>query len=71
MFILLFCRLRKWWKTILVFKATKGGNKRITQGWIANVITDKLGSKGDVSHIELRKWNMGTLLGRRTIPKSM
>ncbi|KAL4562019.1 hypothetical protein LXL04_034207 [Taraxacum kok-saghyz] len=41
-------------------RSNKGGNKRATQGWIANVITNKLRSDGDVSLTELRKWIMKT-----------
>ncbi|KAL4586837.1 hypothetical protein LXL04_011482 [Taraxacum kok-saghyz] len=41
-------------------RSNKGGNKRATQGWIANVITNKLISDGDVSSTELRKWIMKT-----------
>nr|KAJ0213458.1 hypothetical protein LSAT_V11C400201180 [Lactuca sativa] len=40
--------------------SNKGGNKRATQGWIANVVTDKLKSDGDVSPYELRNWIMKT-----------
>ena len=41
-------------------RSNNGGNKRATQGWIANVITNKLRSDGDVSPMELRKWIMKT-----------
>ncbi|KAL4556397.1 hypothetical protein LXL04_039048 [Taraxacum kok-saghyz] len=41
-------------------RSNKGGNKRATQGWIANVITNKLKSDGDVSPTELKKWIMKT-----------
>nr|KAJ0223509.1 hypothetical protein LSAT_V11C200070100 [Lactuca sativa] len=41
-------------------RSNMGGNKRVTQGWIANIITDKLKSDGDISPMELRKWNMKT-----------
>ncbi|KAL4555357.1 hypothetical protein LXL04_037975 [Taraxacum kok-saghyz] len=41
-------------------RSNNGGNKRATQGWIANVITNKLKSDGDVSPTELRKWIMKT-----------
>ncbi|CAH1427784.1 unnamed protein product [Lactuca virosa] len=41
-------------------RSNKGGNKRATQGWIANVETDKLKSDGDVSPYELRNWIMKT-----------
>nr|KAJ0212689.1 hypothetical protein LSAT_V11C400164730 [Lactuca sativa] len=41
-------------------RSNKGGNKRATQGWIANVVTDKLKSDGDVSPYELRNWIMKT-----------
>nr|XP_043633677.1 uncharacterized protein LOC122604879 [Erigeron canadensis] len=37
-----------------------GGNKCATQGWIADVITDKLRSDGDVSFAELRSWLVKT-----------
>nr|KAJ0212730.1 hypothetical protein LSAT_V11C400217860 [Lactuca sativa] len=37
-------------------RSNKGGNKHATQGWIANIVTDKLKSDGDVSRMELRKW---------------
>ncbi|CAH1441567.1 unnamed protein product [Lactuca virosa] len=36
-------------------RSNKGGNKRATQGWIANIIANKLKSDGDVSPGELRK----------------
>ncbi|XP_071704018.1 uncharacterized protein [Rutidosis leptorrhynchoides] len=36
------------------------GNKCATQGWIANVITDKLRSDGDVSVAELKRWLVKT-----------
>ncbi|CAH1421173.1 unnamed protein product [Lactuca virosa] len=38
----------------------KGGNKHATQGWIANVVTDKLKSDGEVSPHEPRNWIMKT-----------
>ncbi|KAL4573192.1 hypothetical protein LXL04_019990 [Taraxacum kok-saghyz] len=41
-------------------RSNKVGNKRATQGWIANVITNKLKSDGDVPPTELRKWIMKT-----------
>ncbi|XP_042756519.1 uncharacterized protein LOC122197114 [Lactuca sativa] len=41
-------------------RSNKGGNKHVTQGWIANVVTDKLKSNEDVSPYELRKWIMQT-----------
>ncbi|CAH1437876.1 unnamed protein product [Lactuca virosa] len=41
-------------------RSNKGGNKRATQGWIANVVTAKLKSDGDVSPYELRNWIMKT-----------
>nr|KAJ0213002.1 hypothetical protein LSAT_V11C400172240 [Lactuca sativa] len=41
-------------------RSNKGGNKRATQGWIANVVTDKLKSDGDVSPYELRNWIIKT-----------
>ncbi|KAL4572798.1 hypothetical protein LXL04_019583 [Taraxacum kok-saghyz] len=41
-------------------RSNKGGNKRATQGWIANIIVDKLRSDGDVSPWELRNWIMKT-----------
>ncbi|CAH1419724.1 unnamed protein product [Lactuca virosa] len=37
-------------------RSNKGGNKRATQGWVANIVTEKLKSDGDVSPMELRKW---------------
>ncbi|GKA63075.1 hypothetical protein Tco_0762681 [Tanacetum coccineum] len=39
-------------------RSNKGGNRRATQGWIANVVSDKLKSDGDVSVTQLRKWLM-------------
>lgn len=39
-------------------QSNKGGNRRATQGWIANVVSDKLKSDGDVSVTQLRKWLM-------------
>ncbi|CAH1452382.1 unnamed protein product [Lactuca virosa] len=41
-------------------RSNKGGNKRATQGWIANAVTDKLKSDRDVSPYELRNWIMKT-----------
>nr|KAJ0189897.1 hypothetical protein LSAT_V11C800395070 [Lactuca sativa] len=43
-------------------RSNKGGNKRATQGRIANVVTDKLKSDGDVSPYELRNWFMKTYI---------
>ncbi|GJR34719.1 transposase, MuDR, MULE transposase domain protein [Tanacetum coccineum] len=37
-------------------QSNKGGNKSATQGWIANVVSHKIKSEGDVSVTELRKW---------------
>nr|KAJ0211058.1 hypothetical protein LSAT_V11C400164750 [Lactuca sativa] len=48
-------------KTVEVHTCTrsnKGGNKRATQGWIANLVTNKLKSDGDVAPYELRNWIM-------------
>ncbi|GKA03523.1 putative transposase, MuDR, plant, MULE transposase domain protein [Tanacetum coccineum] len=39
-------------------RSNKGGNKCATQGWIANVLSDKIRFDGDVSIAELRKWLM-------------
>ncbi|KAL4554548.1 hypothetical protein LXL04_039380 [Taraxacum kok-saghyz] len=39
-------------------RSNKGGNKHATQGWIADVVTDKLKSEGDVSPVDLQKWLM-------------
>ncbi|GJT72319.1 uncharacterized protein Tco_1031605, partial [Tanacetum coccineum] len=39
-------------------RSNKGGNRRATQGWIANVVSDKLKFDGDVSVTQLRKWLM-------------
>lgn len=36
------------------------GNKRAIQGWIANIVTEKLKSDGDISPMELRKLIMKT-----------
>nr|XP_043630107.1 uncharacterized protein LOC122601410 [Erigeron canadensis] len=41
-------------------RINKGGNKCATQGWIAEVVKDKLKSDGDVSHADLKKWLMKT-----------
>ncbi|CAH1450351.1 unnamed protein product [Lactuca virosa] len=41
-------------------RSNKGGNKRVTQGCIANVVTAKLKYDGDISPIELRNWIMKT-----------
>ncbi|KAI3738295.1 hypothetical protein L2E82_28319 [Cichorium intybus] len=41
-------------------RSNKGGNKRATQGWIANIVTDKLKSDGDFSPVDLRNWIMKT-----------
>ncbi|XP_023760901.1 uncharacterized protein LOC111909328 [Lactuca sativa] len=37
-------------------RSNKGGNKRATQGWVANIVAEKLKSDGYVSPMELRKW---------------
>nr|KAJ0207509.1 hypothetical protein LSAT_V11C500261200 [Lactuca sativa]KAJ0207802.1 hypothetical protein LSAT_V11C500261320 [Lactuca sativa] len=39
-------------------RSNKCGNKHATQGWIADVVTDKLKSEGDVSPADLKKWLM-------------
>ncbi|CAH1440104.1 unnamed protein product [Lactuca virosa] len=41
-------------------RTNKGGNKCATQGWIANVVSDKLKFDGDVSPYELTNWIMKT-----------
>nr|KAJ0184970.1 hypothetical protein LSAT_V11C900474590 [Lactuca sativa] len=41
-------------------RSNKSGNKHATQGWIADVVTDKLKSEGDVSPADLKKWLMHT-----------
>ncbi|KAJ9556984.1 hypothetical protein OSB04_011598 [Centaurea solstitialis] len=41
-------------------RSNKCGNKHATKGWIADVVTDKLKSDGDVGCSELRKWLMKT-----------
>ncbi|GJU35656.1 uncharacterized protein Tco_1184010 [Tanacetum coccineum] len=41
-------------------RTNKCGNKRATQGWIANVIRDKIKSDGDISATEIMKWLMMT-----------
>ena len=41
-------------------RSNKCGNKHATKGWIADVVTDKLKSDGDVSCSELKKWLMKT-----------
>nr|XP_043623589.1 uncharacterized protein LOC122595313 [Erigeron canadensis] len=37
-------------------RSNKAGNRRATQGWIANIVTDKLKSDGDVGVPDLMKW---------------
>ncbi|CAH1417003.1 unnamed protein product [Lactuca virosa] len=41
-------------------RSNKSGNKHATQGWIADVVTNKLKSEGDVSPADLKKWIMHT-----------
>ncbi|XP_071690279.1 uncharacterized protein [Rutidosis leptorrhynchoides] len=41
-------------------QSSMSGNKCATQGWVADVITDKLRSDGDVSVAELRRWLVKT-----------
>ncbi|XP_023761342.1 uncharacterized protein LOC111909797 [Lactuca sativa] len=41
-------------------RSNKCGNKHATQGWIADVVTNKLKSEGDVSPTDLKKWLMHT-----------
>ncbi|XP_023770327.2 uncharacterized protein LOC111918938 [Lactuca sativa] len=41
-------------------RSNKSGNKHATQGWIVDVVTDKLKSEGDVSPADLKKWLMHT-----------
>ncbi|KAI3740672.1 hypothetical protein L2E82_31142 [Cichorium intybus] len=52
--------VKKMVETHTCTRSNKGGNKCATQGWIANLVTDKLKSDGDVSVMELRKWIMKT-----------
>ncbi|PWA36330.1 transposase, MuDR, MULE transposase domain protein [Artemisia annua] len=52
--------VKKFIKTHSCTRTNKCGNKRATQGWIANVIADKLKYDGDISTTEIRKWLMTT-----------
>ena len=53
-------KVKKFLKTHSCTRTNKCGNKRATQGWIANVIADKLKSDGDISTTKIRKWLMTT-----------
>ncbi|GJZ46403.1 transposase, MuDR, MULE transposase domain protein, partial [Tanacetum coccineum] len=53
-------QVKKFVETHSCTRSNKCGNKRATQGWIANVIADKLKSDGDMSAVEIIKWLMKT-----------
>ncbi|XP_052626966.1 uncharacterized protein LOC128133533 [Lactuca sativa] len=50
--------VKKFVETHSCTRSNKCGNKHATQGWIADVVTDKLKSEGDVSPADLKKWLM-------------
>nr|KAJ0199389.1 hypothetical protein LSAT_V11C600310450 [Lactuca sativa] len=52
--------VKKFVETHSCTRSNKSGNKHATQGWIADVVTDKLKSEGDVSLADLKKWLMHT-----------
>nr|KAJ0226743.1 hypothetical protein LSAT_V11C100045490 [Lactuca sativa] len=52
--------VKKFIETHSCTQSNKSGNKHATQGWIADVVTDKLKSEGDVSPTDLKKWLMHT-----------
>nr|GFC36144.1 transposase, MuDR [Tanacetum cinerariifolium] len=58
--IVLMMNVKKFVKTHSCTRSNKYGNKRATQGWIANVIVDKLKSDGDMFATEIMKWLMKT-----------
>ncbi|CAH1421024.1 unnamed protein product [Lactuca virosa] len=55
-----FPSVKKFIETHSCTRSNKSGNKHATQGWIADVVTDKLKSEGDVSPADLKKWLMHT-----------
>ncbi|CAH1417197.1 unnamed protein product [Lactuca virosa] len=50
--------VKKFLETQSCTQSNKVGNKHTTQGWIVDVVTDKLKSDGDVSPIGLKMWLM-------------
>ncbi|CAI9276461.1 unnamed protein product [Lactuca saligna] len=52
--------VKKCVETHSCIRSKKSGNKHATQGWIVDVVTDKLKSEGDVSPTDLKKWLMHT-----------
>ncbi|CAI9293844.1 unnamed protein product [Lactuca saligna] len=50
--------VKKFVETRSCTRSNKCGNKHATQGWIGDVLTDKLKSDGDVSPANLKKWCM-------------
>nr|KAJ0208063.1 hypothetical protein LSAT_V11C500234360 [Lactuca sativa] len=50
--------VKKFVETHSCIRSNKCGNKHATQGWISEVVTDKLKSDGDVSPANLKKWLM-------------
>ncbi|PWA64461.1 hypothetical protein CTI12_AA342820 [Artemisia annua] len=55
---MLACQAKTMTEAHTCIRSNKGGNKHATQGWIAEVVSDKLKSSGDVYVIELSKWLM-------------
>ncbi|KAJ9560600.1 hypothetical protein OSB04_005760 [Centaurea solstitialis] len=51
-------KVKKFVDTHSCTRSNMCGNKHATQGWIADVVTDKLKSNGDVSCAELKRWLM-------------
>ncbi|PWA61821.1 transposase, MuDR [Artemisia annua] len=49
-------QVKKFVETHSCTRSKKCGNKRATQGWIANVVSDKIKSDGDISTTEIMKW---------------
>nr|KAJ0204105.1 hypothetical protein LSAT_V11C500286440 [Lactuca sativa] len=52
--------IKKFVETHSCTRSNKCGNKHATQGWISDVVTDKLKSDGDVSPANLQTWLMQT-----------
>lgn len=51
-------QVKKLLETHSFTRSNKCGNKHATQGWIIDVVTDKLKSDVDVSPANLKKWLM-------------
>ena len=60
MFFFAILQVKKFVEIHSCTRSNKSGNKHATQGWIVDVVTDKLKSEGDVSPADLKKWLMHT-----------